>query len=1231
MINKHIKLWMICLMFGSVLQTFAQRLSRFEYWFDNQYRQMQSVSVSGEEDDVDLDISTSGLTVGLHWLHIRTKDTDDVYSGITSTPFLKTNPQEGNIVQYWFDNDFENHGTLSLSIPEGTSDITTQFDLRNVNNFPYGFHQLNFRLSSPSGNFGPVYNAYVMKVGGGMSNSIEYWVDGDIANSRIATGTETTDGGFKIIDNIDLSGVAPGFHRLYFRPSSESSHYTGAVSMAPFFKAAPESGNKLEYWFDDDFANRSVAEIATGSGTSEITTLLDLQSLENFPIGYHQLNFRFSSAGGHFGPVASAHVMKIGSGEPSNLEYWIDDDLAHSRIAAGEETSDGGYRIVSDLDFSNVSPGFHRLYYRASSKDKQSTSAISMAPIMVYGGDGQPIVEYWIDDQVADRHAISTSGSKTSFQVSTDLNLSSIAPGFHRLHYRVASTDNRTISSIGMTPIMVKSMYAPDTEDLKVTKYSVKVDDRDTKIYRVVSPQGTITQPHTFDARNLSEGEHTISIAAANSAGIWSSKTVGQFNVQNQAIPTLTLSASENEGNVSLSLNTIPNAITSRIVRVDVSQANSVIYKSTDSPFPAPITVTDFPNDGTYTYYAQTRYADYDGTEHVIRSNDVSISVAKPVMAPEVEYANVSGYIYVNGKPINNPYFMPVGSFEHDHLVSFSDGHTAMSSYYKFSYNDVPVGTKLTATVDLGKYYNSEPVEFIVTKDMKAVVLNAVFDERLYETMQDDNFSHDLQIVSSIKFENQRKFKFTLHNNTDFSWKGNVRVKAIEKDLEDKFAKGKNKPGTLRTYHQVGETGNIEVYNFTDKEIEIELKNLPKFDEDQEFYFIFESQKIRQDTKTYGSAKQIGGTDTAPNPYLAMLEATDTSDEPTDDDVMISVVNLIAFLSADDIRPLVKNLGDFSKTASILAHFFEYNEMRDHSINIKYGDEKLRDGWINFDRKMSYDIWREIKQNQGAMADFLDDYVATIKKLEKTEIKKYLKFIYDTFWEIKDFKSQESEFKQSFWAISKVIDLAAGKMGKSNPIGAAWKTYIEVGEQYINKVLEFQQTRFRKELIMRLVQNRAQSAEQEALKRDYNCQTDFKIMVKKKSLFGNYFTADEVIQQINDVTIHVSNVASRPQPTAILHFRLVPNKEDKNAVMLKQTSEENLSNLIGNGMDTIDPTVFYMEIHWKNGRISTIPLLDSTVKCEIGDYNKPDLFTVKFQSQVSDKKYMAKYIYLTKD
>lgn len=983
------------------------------------------------------------------------------------------------------------------------------------------------------------------------AQTLEYWFDNRVSSRRTVSirGDEATE-----TFDIPTSSLTQGLHWLHFRVH-DSSGYSG-ISSSPFFKYDPSTGNQIEYWFDGDYDQHVTADLSASADNLE--ALLNLRSNIQFPIGFHQLNYRFGTAAGMAGPIYSAFVMKVGGGEPSYLEYWIDEDQAHSKTIEGTVTSDGEYSIIADLDLNDVAPGFHRLYYRASSQS------------------------------------------------------------------------NRTVSSVSMTPIMVKSMYAPDTEDLKVTKYSVKVDDGDTKIYRVVSPQGTITQPHTFDARNLSEGEHTISIAAANSAGIWSSKTVGQFNVQNQAIPTLTLSASENEGNVSLSLNTIPNAITSRIVRVDVSQANSVIYKSSDSPFPAPITVTDFPNDGTYTYYAQTRYADYDGTEHVIRSNDVSISVAKPVMAPEVEYVNVSGYIYVNGKPINNPYFMPVGSFEHDHLVSFSDGHTAMSSYYKFSYNDVPVGTKLTATVDLGKYYNSEPVEFIVTKDMKSVVLNAVFDERLYETMQDDNFSHDLQIVSNIKFENQRKFRFTLHNNTDFSWKGNVRVKAIEKDLEDKFAKGKNKPGTLRTYHQVGETGNIEVYNFTDKEIEIELKNLPKFDEDQEFYFIFESQKIRQDTKTYGSAKQIGGTDTAPNPYLAMLEATE-SDEPTDYDVINSALNLLTFLSAEDIRPLVKNLGDFSSTATDIANKLFDQEMTYHSQVIKYGDERLIDGWINFDRKDSYEVWQEIKQSQGAIADFLDDYMVAIKKLEKSEIKQYLKSIYDTFWEIKDFKSQESEFKQSFWAISKVIDLAAGKMGKSNPIGAAWKTYIEVGEQYINKVLEFQQTRFREELIMRLVQNRAQSAEQEALKRDYNCQTDFKIMVKKKSLFGNYFTADEVIQQINDVTIHVSNVARRPQPTAILHFKLVPNKEDKNAVMLKQTSEENLSNLFNNGMSTIDPTVFYMEIHWKNGRISTIPLLDSTVKCDIGNFNKPDLFTVKFQSQVSDKKYMAKYIYLTKD
>lgn len=240
----------------TVLQASAQSLSKLEYWFDSHVSSRRSIALSGDEDYVSQNLSTDGLSVGLHWLNMRTVDTHGVYSGITTSPFLKSDPAVGGRLEYWFDDNYDHHHSIAA---DATSGLDTKLDLHQLSDFPLGVHRLNFRLIAANGQYTPISTAYVLRLGGGEPAWLEYWLDDDQANSRLTEGSPSGDGSYAIVADLDLNEAAPGFHRLYYRAASQSTHTASAVSMTPIMVKSMygPSANDLEvtairYWVDDN-------------------------------------------------------------------------------------------------------------------------------------------------------------------------------------------------------------------------------------------------------------------------------------------------------------------------------------------------------------------------------------------------------------------------------------------------------------------------------------------------------------------------------------------------------------------------------------------------------------------------------------------------------------------------------------------------------------------------------------------------------------------------------------------------------------------------------------------------------------------------------------------------------------------------------------------------------------------------------------------------------------------
>ena len=179
MYKRHILQLLVCLLALIPIGTRAQQLTGYEYWFDGDLSTIVEKSLSGSKADIEISINTQHLSDGLHTLNFRVKQSDGRYSPVTSSVFFKHNVEEGNQIEYWFDDRYEDRATIDLpsSALEDLVDMT--FDMQDNEKFPIGLHQLNIRMATEGKSLNSVYSAWVLKLASGEPNIIEFekkWV-----------------------------------------------------------------------------------------------------------------------------------------------------------------------------------------------------------------------------------------------------------------------------------------------------------------------------------------------------------------------------------------------------------------------------------------------------------------------------------------------------------------------------------------------------------------------------------------------------------------------------------------------------------------------------------------------------------------------------------------------------------------------------------------------------------------------------------------------------------------------------------------------------------------------------------------------------------------------------------------------------------------------------------------------------------------------------------------------
>ena len=310
----------VCWLFS--LTTQAQ-VARIEYFFDTDPGLGMGTAVafppSFTDGTISFNADISLLQDGFHTLYIRVKDVNGAWSHLQTRPFIKTVISAGgtaevplNRVEYFFDTDPGLGQGTAINIPAGATSGTFSQNL-DLSGIADGFHTLYIRARNQNGAWSHLQTRPFIKTfisaGGTVEvplNRVEYFFDTDPGlgqGTAINIPAGATSGTFS--QNLDLSGIADGFHTLYIRARNQNGAWSH-MQTRPFIKTQVTAGGTgdnmpiiaAEYFFDTDPGIGVAHPISLPENTGgDVTVAFDAQ-VAGLSIGTHILYVRAKSQRG---------------------------------------------------------------------------------------------------------------------------------------------------------------------------------------------------------------------------------------------------------------------------------------------------------------------------------------------------------------------------------------------------------------------------------------------------------------------------------------------------------------------------------------------------------------------------------------------------------------------------------------------------------------------------------------------------------------------------------------------------------------------------------------------------------------------------------------------------------------------------------------------------------------------------------------------------------------------
>lgn len=952
-----------------------------------------------------------------------------------------------------------------------------------------------------------------------------------------------------------------------------------------------EPGNETlvayEYWFDEDFDG--IQSVSMNSNDAFIRASFNTQNLSN---GVHKFNFRVKRSDGKYSAITSSLFLKRTAAQSSQMEYWFDDNFDQRDIVSISNTEEEQTLRLNLQNNTKYPMGFHKLNMRVMLTGGSESAVYSSGVLKLAAGRATQL-ECWIDNDRS--NIISLEGQETDdgFIFVNDLDLGAVSPGHHRLYCRAVSNSGKTVSAITSVPIIVKSRYNQEAAAAaKVTGYSIAVDNEDPMVLSLSNPSDDVTIHYNLDVHDLTTGTHTLKAKFWNSMGAGVSET-SQFTVAAPETPAIAFSATEKDGIVLLTYHIPANQLRYRVVRRDSNGSIATIYRrdvfrgnEEDGWY------SDAPPAGSYTYYVVSYY----DSNQTMSSSEVNINVAQA----QDELNNcgyVTGIIYPQhgASPILT--------------VKYSDGVETVTDNKCFERRLIPSGTQLTITVS-GHSNDAFEEKTITVKPGENFVSIKALPSYEEDTRPNTN-DYDLYFSSDLEWVGDT-YQFMVRNATRKSWVGKVRLKIISKDRYDALKEDNGEFDIPDPTTQVG-AGSVapltlraeDNYIYAESEplslghdmsglVTISLNNIfPPDKKDWYYIFVESSGQWESDPPGNNKTKLVGidyDYNVTKNPILrqvdksALAKAQDKvlmQDAEHAANVILAICSKLNQFNGyiGDIEEFGRGLQERSKKVEVidpdrLDNYIEHAletedvaEFLNDGIVQAYINSIVASGISSLVQKFRDDIANEIFNGSKVVSEYLGDAM------------KYLKYIR---------KYREWEKEDDY---DKFFDFAEGFLDyidkyPTSPFASVMKTYVKVARSFVNKAREYGDVYYSYYAASYLLENIPKDSDKDTYK--YNRHIDFKIKVRTNRLvffnFDMYGTAP-----IRDVVVKVHNRPSDPDAVATIYFDLVPVWD---GVMLKQRYFDNGSSASGQGhLDEGYPIDrMWMEIKWKNGRTTKIPL-----------------------------------------
>jgi Secretion system C-terminal sorting domain len=301
---------------------------RLEYFFDTDpgFGNATAISITNGLLDVSgtYSVSLSGLTNGVHRLYIRSKAANGTWSLVSFKEFFidydpayPTAPAAAvNIVQqeYFFDTDPGFGNGINIT-PNPNALIVSGTYAFNIAGLSNGVHRVYVRSKDANGkwsltqvnDFTIDYNpAYPTAPPAAVNMAAqEYFIDtdpgfGNATPISTATGLQNVSGTY----NVNVSGLAAGIHRIYFRTRDVNGKWSltavsqFTVDADPAYPTAPTAATNIiaaEYFIDTDlgFGNCTAIPLSQALDVTISNTPINVSGLS---VGQHKLYVRTRTA-----------------------------------------------------------------------------------------------------------------------------------------------------------------------------------------------------------------------------------------------------------------------------------------------------------------------------------------------------------------------------------------------------------------------------------------------------------------------------------------------------------------------------------------------------------------------------------------------------------------------------------------------------------------------------------------------------------------------------------------------------------------------------------------------------------------------------------------------------------------------------------------------------------------------------------------------------------------------